>query len=58
MTALLELQNVERVYGEGETQVRALDGVIAFDQRRRIRRDCRAIGFRQVNADEHLRLPR
>ncbi|WP_425409765.1 MacB family efflux pump subunit [Hyphococcus sp.] len=27
MTALLELENVERVYGEGETQVRALDGV-------------------------------
>ncbi|WDI30183.1 MacB family efflux pump subunit [Hyphococcus flavus] len=27
MSALLELQNAERVYGDGETQVRALDGV-------------------------------
>ncbi len=27
MSALLELEKVERVYGDGETQVRALDGV-------------------------------
>ena len=58
MTALITLERVSKVYQMGDIEVIALAGVSLEIPRGRVRRDHGRVGLRQVDADEHDRLPR
>ncbi len=56
---LIELRSVTKVYGVGRGRgARAARASTSEIERRRVRRDHGAVGLRQVDGDEHPRLPR
>ena len=57
-TPVIELRNVVKTYGEGDTAVHAVAGVSTHRRARRLRRDHGRVRLRQVHADEHHRLSR
>ena len=54
---VIELSAVRKVYGKGEAEVRALDGVTLGHGPGRLRGHHRRLRLRQVHHDEHHRLP-
>ena len=55
---LIELSGVTKTYRTGDLAVEVLHGVDLADLSGRVRRDHRPVRVRQVDADEHSRLPR
>ena len=58
LMALLELDDISKMYQMGDVEVRALRGVSLRHRAGRVRRDHGRVGLGQVDADEHPRLPR
>ena len=57
-TPVIDIQQLTKVYHLGEVEVRALDGVDLRVDARRVRGHHGTVRLRQVDADEHPRLPR
>lgn len=54
MNVFLEIKNIKKHFGEGESRVEVLKG-IDRNRKRRVLRASRTVRLRKINASEHYR---